>query len=70
MVYGTEHSNQNLFWTGNLKHEADLRLKFKTKLPFLTYLAWAVCFPIGVHVMILSRIPAFKFLNSRMCMNE
>ena len=47
MVYGTEHSSQKLFWTGNLKHAIELRLQLKIKLLYLTYLAWAVCFPIG-----------------------
>ena len=35
-----------------------------------TSLAWAVCFPIAGHVMLLLRILAFKFLSSRMYMNE
>ena len=70
MVYGTEHSNQKLFWTGNLKHAIDLRLRLKIKLPYLTYLALAVCFPIADHVMILLGILAFKLSNSCMYMNE
>ena len=35
-----------------------------------TLLAWAVCCPISDHVMILVRILAFKFSNSRVCMSE
>ena len=44
MIYGTEHSNQKLFWTGNLKHAIDLRLKLPYLRPNLFNLSGYLCY--------------------------